>query len=876
VALCTAEGLQQAPKIVADGAGGAIVTWEDYRGWPNPLDIYAQRVNPAGVPQWTFDGVVVCAAADYQSRPTIVADGAGGAIVTWQDYRSGANFDIYAQRLNAEGAPQWSSDGVAVCTAVNDQESPTIVSDGADGAIAAWQDSRGGSHDIYGQRLNAAGVPQWTPDGVAVCTAANSQESPAITPDGAGGAIFAWRDLRPGTSYDIYSQRVNAAGAPQWTLDGVAVCDAVSNQESPTIVTAGGGGAIVAWQDLRNTTNLDIYADWITPNGNLLAILPTFGDFGSSIAISGRDFDAQTTVRFNGTLASATIHSSSSLTATVPQGATVGPIEVSGACGTQTTLDYFYPPGWPFCGVPVSRTSSQESQVEVSDGSGGVIIVWREARGASLYDLYAQRMNANGQPLWPQTGVPLCSAAGDQLYPAIVSDGASGAIVTWQDRRGGSNDDIYAQRVNAAGTPLWTADGVALCTATNKQEFPAIASDGAGGAIVTWQDSRSVLSLQKINICTQRVSAAGVTQWTSNGVVLTGFRDQTSPTIVADMAGGAIITWTDIEIVIDEVIVSIVAQRVNAAGAPQWPGGVAVSPGGVQSAPTMVSDGSGGAIVAWTDSRGDGGDIYAQRVSAAGAAQWTAGGVALCNATGAQSGPKIAPDGAGGAVVTWEDSRSGTHSDIYAQRVNGSGATQWTLNGVALRIGAVNQHAPAIMTDGAGGAIVTWQVDGGEIYSQRLNGAGASQWTAGGVLLCDHGGADARPVIALDAAGGAIITFRATSGGIDAVRVRSNGLVTGVEPIASVFAPPLAWPNPFREQVSIAFSLPARALVRMEVFDVAGRRVWASPIRRLESGRHTLIWNGRTDAGTAARGGIYFLRVRGPGVAVSRSVVRAN
>ena len=118
-------------------------------------------MNAAGVPQWTADGVALCAAANSKYNPTIVSDGAGGAIVTWNDYRSG-NFDIYAQRVSAAGVPQWTADGVALCTAANSKNNPTIVSDGAGGAIVTWEDQRNGNYDIYAQRVNAAGVPQWT------------------------------------------------------------------------------------------------------------------------------------------------------------------------------------------------------------------------------------------------------------------------------------------------------------------------------------------------------------------------------------------------------------------------------------------------------------------------------------------------------------------------------------------------------------------------------------------------------------------------------------------------------------------------------------------------------------------------------------------
>src|SRR5216117_3092139 len=93
-------------------------------------------------------------------------------------------------------------------------------------------------------------------------------------------------------------------------------------------------------------------------------------------------------------------------------------------------------------------------------------------------------------PSDPSVNVPLCTAAADQRFPTIVSDGAGGAIVTWTDQRDtiATGSDIYAQRVNAAGVPQWAANGVALCTAANDQVAPTIASDGAGGAIATWTD----------------------------------------------------------------------------------------------------------------------------------------------------------------------------------------------------------------------------------------------------------------------------------------------------------------------------------------------------------------------------------------------------
>lgn len=193
--LCTATGSQLSPSTTSDGAGGAIVVWQDGRGGA-ANDIYAQRVSATGAVLWTAGGVPVCTAAGDQKLPNLVSDGAGGAIIVWADARAGG-YDLYMQRVSASGAVMWTSNGVPVCTAANDQSAPeTIVSDGVGGAITVWADARTGSGDVYAQRVNSSGAMQWTTNGVALCTASGTQFSPVCISDGAGGAIAVWHDER--------------------------------------------------------------------------------------------------------------------------------------------------------------------------------------------------------------------------------------------------------------------------------------------------------------------------------------------------------------------------------------------------------------------------------------------------------------------------------------------------------------------------------------------------------------------------------------------------------------------------------------------------------------------------------------------------------
>src|SRR5687768_18288989 len=49
-------------------------------------------------------------------------------------------------------------------------------SDGAGGIIVAWEDRRSTPSDIFAQRLNAAGVAQWLPNGIPILADSRSEE----------------------------------------------------------------------------------------------------------------------------------------------------------------------------------------------------------------------------------------------------------------------------------------------------------------------------------------------------------------------------------------------------------------------------------------------------------------------------------------------------------------------------------------------------------------------------------------------------------------------------------------------------------------------------------------------------------------------------
>jgi hypothetical protein len=78
-------------------------------------------------------------------------------------------------------------------------------------------------------------------------------------------------------------------------------------------------------------------------------------------------------------------------------------------------------------------------------------------------------------------------------------------------------------------------------------------------------------------------------------------------------------------------------------------------------------------------------------------------------------------------------------------------------------------------------------------------------------------------------------------------------------PSALVVEPNL--PNPFQRGTSFAFSTPTDGHVRLEVYDLTGRRV-ATPVdRELPAGPHAVHWNGRGEGGSLLAPGVYYYRV---------------
>lgn len=439
--------------------------------------------------------------------------------------------------LGATGVAQanWPASpatNVPVCTGPGAAGFRRAVSDGIGGLLVAWTDTRSDSADIYVQRMTGGGVAAWFTNGLLVCGELNDQDQAAVATDGAGGAIVVWRDMRDGPTGDLYAQHVDAAGSLTWPQGGVKVCGAENEQANPVLVSDGLGGVIVIWED--NRSGVAIYAQRINGAGQ---------------------------------------------------------------------------PKWVADGVRLSNaTSPQFEPTACSDNAGGAIVAWAQ-QAASGYDVVAQSVDIAGARRWGAGGVAVCAATGNQVNVQLVPDGGGGAVLCWEDYRAGAAD-VYAQRVSVFGVSHFSANGMPVCTVVGDQRWPQLASDGASGAIITWQDER----FGEADLYAQRWNGlTGARLWSVGGsVVCNAPGAQQFASITPDGGGGAIITWEDGRAGASDIF----AQRLNPLGARQWvASGLLVSSAvGSQYQPVVAPDEDSVVVIVWIDQRVGGSDLYAQRV----------------------------------------------------------------------------------------------------------------------------------------------------------------------------------------------------------------------------------------------------------------------
>lgn len=448
---------------------------------------------------------------------------------------------------------QWTDDPMAntpVVVQPGDQDVArfAVAPDGS--SWVGWFDFSGGNVDVRVQRLDPAGNPTFAPEGLLVSD--NPQNSFVVgwdvNADTGGNCLLAFVDIRNGGDNDVYAYRIAPDGTFLWGPDGVTISDNSDFEADPVIAPLASGDTVVVWPRFDSTPGL--YLQTIAPDGTELLA-------HGGVRIAGDGVEAPAFERI----------------APTPDGDFI-------ASFVRDTASFFSP-----------------------------------------RHVHAQKYGPDGTPRWGSSPVVVSDAASVPIahLPSLVLDADGNAVIAWHDTRDG-DFDCYVQRLDASGNPVFAANGVAVSTEPGRQQIgPAVAVEPGGDVMVAFRNLDGNQNFQGLNV--QRIDSDGVRALGEAGVALLPFNNQFNgtPLAVSDPAGIAILSDLEPDSSMGNFDDTLQLIRVDASGTLIDPAPIDVGLTPSQKFRLALRNNPiGGYLIAWDDDRNGNEDIYAQNVNADG------------------------------------------------------------------------------------------------------------------------------------------------------------------------------------------------------------------------------------------------------------------
>ena len=357
----------------------------------------------------------------------------------------------------------------------------------------------------------------------------------------------------------------------------------------------------------------------------------------------------------------------------------------------------------------------------VPDGEGGAVVACQVNNGQEKHT-YIQRLDPQGEVLWPGDGIDLGPRTGGFTgeqgdFASLVADGHGNVTVVYS-----SDSNIWARKLDMEGNPAWEKDETRRISPTDVP-FPAYfkaIGNRIGETIIAWASIENYISIQKADSDTGyfvSISALDLDKFD----------------IASDDSGNVFILWKDNPGYSEG---NIFVQRVDADGKVSWPiTGFQLNEKDKSGYVTgafenmIIVDGAGGALAVWGQT---GQDLYAQHIDSSGKRVWGRHGILIAKTV---HDPAIIADASGNTIIFWDDLQN-----TYAQKIDLSGNILWPEEGIVT--GYAGEYDNVIHycaeSDGKDGAVIAWnRSDGGDesIYMQHVDSGGNKLWGDSGIQV---------------------------------------------------------------------------------------------------------------------------------------------
>lgn len=404
---------------------------------------------------------------------------------------------------------------------------------------------------------------------------------------------------------------------------------------------------------------------------------------------------------------------------------------------TVQKVDFFGNEIFPHNGLLVSNNPQNTSLIDwdlTSDGAGGCLLAFTDVRAGGDLDVYAYRMSANGAQLWGANGVTISSNINFDADPRIarLSTGDVAVVYARLVQAGGATPGLVLQRLDPSGNKQLGPDGVVIAgNGTEAPAFVEITPTENGSFIAVWvRDTRTFTSPRQV-FC-QKFDQNGVGQWNGGSPIVlstTSVPIAHRPRLVPDNAGGAVFAWHTTALL-------AFVQRVNAAGVVQWTanGLQAITTPGVLTLDPALSyeplTGETTLFVRETNSTQSQAGIFFQRISASGF-RFNPDGVAVVPlGSDAVSAPLASRTLFQHTLLAYTITAFGTNdTTVWSNRITTAGVSLWPGQRRQLSPAAGSRFRLRLAPTANGEIRVGWEGDtrsdaSGDIYAQNLTPGG--------------------------------------------------------------------------------------------------------------------------------------------------------
>lgn len=249
------------PVIDMNAKGEFVVVWENNGKDGSKVGIYARRYDAAGVAQGEEFLVNTGKTYDDQVNASVSINDNGEFVISWYD-DPGDGSQVFVQRYNSNGVAQ----GEAIY--VNDKDAEqglyagnytSVGMDKLGNFVVVWDRGFGDEFEIVAQRYNAEGIAQGTL--IQVAQGLNESKKPHVSMDSEGEFVITWSNTTLNTDEeDVFARYYNKLGEAM-TLPFPVNTETKDNQSKPTVAIDDSGFFVIAWQSKnQDEYDMGIYA----------------------------------------------------------------------------------------------------------------------------------------------------------------------------------------------------------------------------------------------------------------------------------------------------------------------------------------------------------------------------------------------------------------------------------------------------------------------------------------------------------------------------------------------------------------------------------------------------------------------------------------